>query len=49
MLGEDGRVIVREIGKESLIRIMVEGEDFSTINSMAVRIADTIKERCGGV
>lgn len=49
MLGDDGRVIVREIGKESLIRIMVEGEDFSTINSMAVRIADTIKERCGGM
>lgn len=49
MLGDDGRIIVREIGKESLIRIMVEGEDFSTINSMAVRIADTIKERCGGI
>lgn len=45
ILGDDGRVIVREISRDSQIRIMVEGEDFTTINAMAVRIADTIKER----
>ncbi|WP_082334877.1 hypothetical protein [Ruminococcus sp. XPD3002] len=46
ILGDDGRVIVREISRDSQIRIMVEGEDFTTINAMAVRIADTIRERC---
>ena len=45
--GEDGRMIVREAGKTPVIRIMVEGEDFTTINNMAIQVADTIKERCG--
>lgn len=47
ILGEDGRMIVREAGKAPVIRIMVEGEDFTTINNMAIQVADTIKERCG--
>lgn len=45
ILGEDGRVVVREAGKEPAIRIRIEGKDFSTINTMALQIADTIKER----
>lgn len=45
ILGEEGRVVVREIGREPVIRIRIEGQDFSTINTMALQIADTIKER----
>lgn len=45
ILGEDGRVVVREAGKDPVIRIRMEGRDFSTINAMALQIADTIKER----
>lgn len=45
ILGDDGRVIVREVGKDPVIRIRLDGKDFSTINTMALQIADTIKER----
>lgn len=45
ILGDEGRVTVREIGHEPVIRIRIEGKDFSTINTMALQIADTIKER----
>ncbi len=45
ILGDEGRVVVREAGKEPAIRIRIEGKDFSTINTMALQIADTIKER----
>lgn len=45
ILGGEGRIIVRETGKEPVIRIRVEGRDFSAINNMAIRIAETIKER----
>lgn len=45
ILGEEGRVVVREVGADPVIRIMIEGRDFSTINTMALQIADTIKER----
>lgn len=45
ILGDDGRIIVRETGKEPVIRIRIEGRDFSAINDMAMKIADTIKER----
>lgn len=45
ILGDEGRVVVREIGREPVIRIRIEGQDFSTINTMALQIADTIKER----
>ena len=46
-LGEDGRIMVRESGKEPIIRIMTEGTDFGRINDMAVEIAQRIKEKCG--
>ncbi|MCM1132369.1 MAG: phosphoglucosamine mutase [Ruminococcus flavefaciens] len=45
ILGDDGRIIVRETGREPVIRIRIEGRDFSAINDMAMKIAETIKER----
>lgn len=45
MLGDEGRVVVTEIGDEQLIRVLVEGKKFSTINGMAMQIVDTITER----
>ncbi|SFW29476.1 phosphoglucosamine mutase [Ruminococcus flavefaciens] len=45
-LGSEGRILVRESGKEPIVRIMTEGKDFGRINDMAVEIAQRIKESC---
>ncbi|MBP5379388.1 MAG: phosphoglucosamine mutase, partial [Ruminococcus sp.] len=45
-LGSEGRILVRESGKEPIVRIMTEGNDFGRINDMAVEIAQRIKESC---
>lgn len=45
-LGSDGRIMVRESGKEPIVRIMAEGNDFGRINEMAVEIAQHIKGKC---
>ena len=46
--GDTGRVVVRESGTAApFITIMIEGSDFGRINSIAVEIAERIKQRCG--
>ncbi|HEX7644519.1 MAG TPA: phosphoglucosamine mutase [Burkholderiaceae bacterium] len=42
-LGDNGRVLIRASGTEPLIRVMVEAEDASLADSMAHRIADTLR------
>jgi len=46
ILGEDGRILVRPSGTESLIRVMAEGPDDLTIKDIVEKIATTIKEEC---
>lgn len=44
ILGNTGRVLVRESGTEPLIRVMIEGKNQEQITSMANDIAETIKD-----
>jgi phosphoglucosamine mutase len=47
-LGKSGRVLLRRSGTESLIRVMVEGEDEQRVNDCAAQLADVVKLACGG-
>jgi phosphoglucosamine mutase len=46
-LGQDGRVLVRYSGTESLLRIMVEGEDEARLHRFAQDIVDLVKKHLG--
>ena len=42
-LGSRGRVVLRASGTESVIRVMVEGEDRDEITHFASRLADSVR------
>jgi phosphoglucosamine mutase len=46
-LGGRGRVVLRASGTEPVIRIMVEGEDRHQVNSLASRLADSVRNTFG--
>jgi phosphoglucosamine mutase len=46
-LGPQGRILVRYSGTESLVRVMVEGEDFGVISGVAEELADTLRTAVG--
>lgn len=43
-LGSTGRVLLRRSGTESLIRVMVEGENASLVQQLANQLADVVKK-----
>ncbi|MFF2091208.1 phosphoglucosamine mutase [Paenibacillus sp. NPDC058174] len=46
-LGDNGRVLVRPSGTESLIRVMAEGPDKDQIEGYVARIVDVVKQQLG--
>ena len=46
-LGSEGRILVRPSGTEPLIRVMIEGGDSQTIQTLAERVAASIREVAG--
>ncbi|ACT04237.1 phosphoglucosamine mutase [Paenibacillus sp. JDR-2] len=46
-LGDNGRVLVRPSGTESLIRVMAEGPDKDQIEEYVARIVNVVKEQLG--
>jgi phosphoglucosamine mutase len=46
-LGDNGRVLVRPSGTESLIRVMAEGPEKDQIEDYVARIVDVVKEQLG--
>lgn len=47
-LGSTGRVLLRRSGTESLVRVMVEGEDESYITQLANQLAEVVKAELAG-
>ena len=45
MLGSSGRILVRESGSDSVIRILAEGDNFKQLNQIVTAIASEIRER----
>jgi phosphoglucosamine mutase len=46
-LGDNGRVLVRPSGTESLIRVMAEGPDAEQVEAYVNRIVDVVKTELG--
>lgn len=46
-LGDNGRVLVRPSGTESLIRVMAEAPDKAQVEAYVARIADVVKQQLG--
>ena len=44
-LGDRGRIVLRPSGTEALVRVMVEAETLEEANSVAYRLADTVRNR----
>ena len=45
LLGSSGRILVRESGSDSVIRILAEGDNFKQLNQIVTAIASEIRER----
>jgi phosphoglucosamine mutase len=48
-LGEDGRLVLRYSGTEPLARVMIEGPDQPTIETLAGELAGVISAEIGGL
>jgi phosphoglucosamine mutase len=47
ILGDQGRVLIRYSGTESLLRVMIEGRDSALVQQLAEVIADRARTRLG--
>jgi phosphoglucosamine mutase len=47
MLGDSGRVLVRESGTEPIVRVMVEGEDERLLQTCVAKIVKIVREELG--
>lgn len=45
LLGEQGRILVRELPREAAVQVLLEGRDFRQINSCALEIGEVIRAR----
>ena len=46
-LGDRGRILVRASGTEPLIRVMLEGDEYTVINEYCDQVCRVIQERIG--
>ena len=46
LLGQSGRILLRESGTEPVVRIMVEAEQMELCKAIAARLAATIEKAC---